>query len=163
MGVLGLSAAFAQGVVGQHERRSRRKHRIDQQQHLALQVAARYVLHLHLELAVLRALAVGRHEGVLRVVEVVQETLVEGQSRTQDRGQHHAVGDHRHRSLAQGRLHDPLLVVEGFRYLVGRDLADAFEVAAETHRIGVDPLVADFGDELAENGIFAAERMDCHG
>ena len=163
MGMGRRTALLAQGVVGQHERRSGGQHRIDQQQCLAFEASARDVLDLHGELAVLGALAIGRDEGVLGVVEVVEKPLMIGKSRTENRRHHDLLVDHLDGGFTQRRLDNARFVAERFRYFVGRDLADALHVAAETHRIPLNPLVADFCDEFVENGVLLGEDMQRHG
>ena len=130
MGMGRRTALLAQGVVGQHERRSGGQHRIDQQQCLAFEASARDVLDLHGELAVLGALAIGRDEGVLGVVEVVEKPLMIGKSRTENRRHHDLLVDHLDGGFTQRRLDNARFVAERFRYFVGRDLADALHVAA---------------------------------
>ena len=160
---MGRSAApLAQRVVGQHERRTRSQHGVDQQQRFALQVAARNVFDLHRELPVLGALAVGRDERVLRVVEIIEETLVERQPGTQDGGDDNPVVDLLHDGFAQRRFDRPRRVVQFLREFVGRDFADTLHVAAETHRIGLHLSVANLGDELVEHGVLLAEDMQLH-
>ena len=88
--------------------------------------------------------------------------MVVGKARPQDRRDDQPVVDRLHGRLAQRRLHDTGRVVERSRNLVGRHLADALHVAAETHRIPLDRLVADLGDEFVENGVLLRENVQCH-
>ena len=87
---------------------------------------------------------------------------MERQAGTQNSGDDDPVFGQLHGRHAQGRLHRPGCETERLRNLVGRDLADALHVAAETHRIGLHRLVADLGDELVENRVLLAEDMQLH-
>ena len=155
----GLPAPFAQSIVSQHEGRTGSQHGIDQQQSLALQLATRDVFDLDGKLTVLGTLAISRNESVLRIVEVVQESLMKGKSRPEDRSDHDLVGDHRYRSLAQRSFDHLHRILERFRYFIGHDLSDTLQITAETHRILLDRLVADFGDKLVENGVLTVENV----
>ena len=102
MGVGRRTAPLAQGVVSQNERRTGGQHGVDQQEGFALEVAAGDILDLDGELAVLGAFAVGGDESVLRIVEIIEETLVERQPGAQDGGDDDAVVDALDDSLAGG-------------------------------------------------------------
>ena len=93
---------------------------------------------------------------------VVQEFLMKGKSRPEDRSDHDLVGDHRYRSLAQRSFDHLHRILERFRYFIGHDLSDTLQITAETHRILQDRLVADFRDKLVENGVLTVQSMQGH-
>jgi hypothetical protein len=148
--------------VDQRRRRSGGEHRVDQQHRLPFETSARDVLDLDGERSVLLALAVGRYEGVLRVVEIVQEALVKRKACAQDRGDDDFVVVELDFGLAERCLDRAGRVAEPFRDFVGHQFADAFQIAAETHRIALDPAVADLGDELVEDGVLSVQNVDLH-
>ena len=57
--------------------------------------------------------AVGRHEGVLRMVEEVEEALMEGDARTEYGGQHQRCGQLKAGGLGKRCLNLALAVLEG--------------------------------------------------
>ena len=162
MRIFGRAALFAQRIVGQHERRAGRQHRIDQQQDLVFEVAARNILHLNGELTVFRTFTVGRNKRVLRIVEVIQKTLMVGKTGPQNRRHDDPVIDRLDGRFAQRSLDHAGRIGQLFRNLVRRDFADTLEIAAETHRVGLDRLVADLRDEFVENGVLTVQSMQGH-
>ena len=85
-----------------------------------------------------------------------------GKPRAEDRRHDELVVDHLDGGFAQRRLDDTRFVIERLRNLVGRDLADALHVAAETHRVLLNPLVTDLSDEFVENRVLLGKDMQRH-
>ena len=85
-----------------------------------------------------------------------------GKSRTENRRHHDLLVDHLDGGFTQRRLDNARFVAERFRYFVGRDLADALHVAAETHRVLLNPLVTDLSDEFVENRVLLGKDMQRH-
>ena len=155
--LVGAAVLLDQRFVGQHQRSARSQHRIDQQQRLARDFARGDVLHADVERVVLAVTPVGRHERAGGVVEIVEETLVEGDAGPQNRGQHDLLVGQHDFGFSQRRLHRTRRVVERAADFVGHHFADAFEVAPETHAVLLDADVADFGDETVEKRILLVE------
>jgi len=57
------------------------------------------------------------------------------------------------------RLHG---VGQFFTHLVGHQFADALDVAAETHAVGLDVHIAQLGDVLVEDAVLFREMDDFH-
>ena len=81
---------------------------------------------------------------------------MEGKTRTEDGRYNHPVVDGLDGGFAQRRLDHARNIFERLRNLIGRHLADAFQIAAEAHRILLDGLVADLRDEFVENRVLFA-------
>ena len=162
MRIFGRAALLTERIVGQHERGAGRQHRIDQQQDLVFEVAARNILYLNGELTVFRTFAVSRNERVLRIVEVIQKPLMVGKTGAQNRRHDDPVVDRLDGRFAQRSLDHAGRIGQLFRNLVRRDFADTLQIAAETHRVGLDRLVADLRDEFVEDGVLTVQSMQGH-
>ena len=127
---------------------------LDEQQRLAGQFATRYILDLDMETAVLAILPVGRHERVLRIVEIIQKTLMKRNPRPQDRSDHQLVVRQRHFGFAERRLHDMLRIVQRLADLISHHLAGPLQVAPEAHTVALHVHIAHLRDKSVENGVF---------
>ena len=87
------------------------------------------------------------------MVEVVEESLVERQTGTQNRGHNNVIINKLHLGLTQRSLDHLGGIVQLFREFIGRDLANALEVAAESHRVLLDVLVAQLGQKGVQNRV----------
>ena len=106
--------------------------------------------------------AEGGDEGVVGMVEHLEESLVEGQSGTQDGADDQLVGRHIDGCYAQRRGHFAFLVSEGFGYLVGHHLADAADVVAEKLSALLEMGVAYLCEILVDDGVVVAQVDDFH-
>ena len=160
MRMLGLATLSYQRLVCQHERCTRSQHRINQNQGLTLKIAIRDILHLNLKGAIFRALAISRDKGTMRIIKVIQKTLMQRQSCTQNCSHNNLVANHLHRSLAKWCLHNLSLIVERARNLITHNLAHTLEIAAKTHRIALHLAVANLSNEFVENRILLVQNVN---
>ena len=107
-----------------------------------------------METAVLAILPVGRHERVLRIVEIIQKTLMKRNPRPQDRSDHQLVVRQRHFGFAERRLHDMLRIVQRLADLISHHLAGPLQVAPEAHTVALHVHIAHLRDKSVENGVF---------
>ena len=100
-------AFAAQGLVSQFETAARGQHGVGDDEGLVSQVGGGQVFHLdaHTLMLLIEIIAVGRHEGVARMVEDVEEALVEGQASAKHGGQDDFVVGSVGLGLGQGRLY----------------------------------------------------------
>ena len=109
---MGRGAFGEHGAVAKLHGCAGGQHRVGDDEHLAVDAGRGEVFDEHVEVVLfLAVLAVGRHEGVLRAVEVVEEALVERQPRAEDGGEHHLVGDVRARGGGQRCGHFHIIIM----------------------------------------------------
>ena len=87
---------------------------------------------------------------------------MERQPRAQNRGDDDFIVVERYLGFAERRLDHAGCVVEPLRDFVGHDFADAFQIPTEAHRVALDFVIADFGDELVEYGVLLVQNVDLH-
>ena len=161
-----LRYAFgAECLVSQLEAATRGQHRVGDDEGLVAQVGGGKVFHLdaHALVFLIEIVAIGRHEGVARVVEDVEEALVEGQACAEDGGEHHLVVGRAGLGVSQRRLYGFLRIIQGLAYLVGHHLADALQVVAEGVAVGLDLDVPQLGHILVDDAVAFSEVDDFHG
>ena len=130
-------AVVQQSLVGSRHGSARSEHGVSDDERLVLGAGCRHVLsvYAHFGVFAVGVHAIGRDEGVVGMVEDVQESLVEGQSGPQHGGDDDVV-------LGQGdvdateRSGDVLrLVFERFGQFVCHHLPDAPDVVSEEHSV----------------------------
>ena len=145
---------FDQGIIGQFNRRPRRQHRIDHDQHLSFETRRRDLLQNDLHRPVLAILSERRHERIRRIVKHIEESVVHRHPRPEDRRNDDLIRRHHDLRLAQ-RRHDRFgPVVERLADFVGHHLPRAFEIPSETHRIPLRDLIAQLRHVARQNRIF---------
>ena len=138
------------------------QHRVHHDQRLALHRRSGHILGDNLQFALGIEAAVGTEESVLRVVEDIEESLMQRQTGTQDSSQHELVGNGVDRCDAQRRLHVGLLVVERLAHFDCHEFADSLDVATETEAILLDVDIADFAQVHVEHAVVLGEVDDLH-
>ena len=152
----------AETLVCDFKRCSCRKHCVCEDEGLSCQIRSAAVLDVDMEVLSLVVLSVCRYECVLSVVEVVQDTLMQRQTGTENRSHYNLVVRSRDVCYAQ-RSHVFLMAVfQMLADLISEDLSEPFEVSAETLAVLLDSLVAHLCDEFVENRILLTEVDDFH-
>ena len=152
----------AETLVCDFKRCSCRKHCVCEDEGLSCQVRSAAVLDVDMEVLSLVVLSVCRYECVLSVVEVVQDTLMQRKTGTENRSHYNLVVRSRDVCYAQ-RSHVFLMAVfQMLADLISEDLSEPFEVSAETLAVLLDSLVAHLCDEFVENRILLTEVDDFH-
>jgi hypothetical protein len=142
--------------------RARSYHRIGQDEGLAREVRAGAVFGIDVEIIALVIFAVCGDESALGIAETVQETLVEGETGTEDRRQDDLVIQDRHLRYAKRGSDIFSLVFQAFAYLVTEDFTGTFQVDAEAEPVFLDPYVAHLCDEVVKNRVALTEIDDFH-
>ena len=136
------SSLFEQRIVGHLNRGSCGQHRVHDNQHFSLEVGGSDLFEDDFHGSVLAVLSECRHKSVRGVVKDVQEAVVHGNPRPQNRGYHHLVARQHHLSLPQRGHYGLLLVVQRLANLVGNHLTAPLQVAPKAHRVALGHLVA---------------------
>ena len=92
-------------------------------------------MHTYLATFLIFIITIGTHEGILRLVEDVEEALVLRQTGTEDGGKHDFIRQTLALAGSQRGLHSCLLITETPTNLVGLKLSYSFQVTAETHPV----------------------------
>ena len=160
----GGSARLGQGLIAGGHGATRGQHGVGDDERLAPDAGRSHVLgvYAHLGMLAVGVHAEGGDEGVVGMVEHMEEPLMEGQSGPEDGAHDQVVGWHVDGSHAQGCGHLALLVVEGLGYLVGHHLADAADVVAEERPVLLVLGVADLRQVLVDDGVAVAQVDDFH-
>ena len=124
------------------------QHGIHQHECLAREVGSSDILNVHIHLAALLVLviAVCAHKGILGLVKYIQKALVHRQSCAEHSGHHHLVVKGVGCSHSQRSLHLLLRVVEHAAQLVSLCFANALQIAAEAHAVGLHIHVSQLGN-----------------
>ena len=130
---VGGMALCRQGLVSQFHRRTGGKHRVSNDQRLAVKARAGDILDVnHKVISLGEVLPVGRNKGVFSAVKVAQETLMKRKSGTQESCKHHVVGQHIALLHTQRSGHPNGTVLEFLGDFIGHNLTQALDVGTET-------------------------------
>ena len=94
-------------------------------------------MHIHRTALFILIITVSGNESIARTVEHIQETGMQGKPGTEDGGNHHIIIESADRSYPQRRLYLLFGIGEFLTHFVRHDFADAFDVPAETHTVGL--------------------------
>lgn len=130
----------AEGLVGQLEAAARGQHRVGDDEGLVGEIGGGEIFHFdaHVFVFLVEIIAVGRHEGVARMVEDVEEALVEGQTGTKHGGQHDFIVGRVGLGYVQWGLDCFLRVMQRLAYFICHQLPDALQVVTESSSVGLD-------------------------
>ena len=153
---------FAKTLVSDFERCACCKHGVGQDQSLSCKVRSAGIFDVDVKILTLVIFPVCCHECVLCVVEVVEDTLMKRKSGTKDGCYNYAAVISRDLRYSK-RCHILFAgIVKVLAYLIGENLAESFEISAETHAVLLDSLVTHLRNEFVENGIFLSKVDDFH-
>ena len=153
---LGGVAFLAQVLDGLDERGARGQHRVGDDNDAAFEFGAGDVIEADLETAVALMPPVSRDESIICAVEVIQQSLVQGQAGAEDGGDDGLFLQYFTHGGAQGRLDFPFFKGQGLADLISGDFSDALEIASEPHPVLLDVLITDLADPVTEQGILFA-------
>lgn len=94
--------------------------------------------------------AVGGYESVVGPVEIVEHSLMQWQSGTQDGGKHRLLTEYLANRSTKGRSYLAIFARQYLTDLVCNDLTDALEVPSEPHAIPLDLRIPKFSDPVAQ-------------
>ena len=102
---------------------------------------ARYSMHIF---------TVSRYKCVFRVIEIVEESLVERDSCTENRGEYNLCRYHLAFCHGQGCECVDRVIIEGFADFIGHYFTYPFKVSAETQHVFLDIYIAQLCHVLAD-------------
>src|ERR1700694_279313 len=105
-------------------------------------------------------LPVSRYKSIVRLVEIAQQALVEGQPRAEDRGEDGLLFQHLANGCAHRRLYFFFHIGQFPADLESGYFADTFQVAAEAHAVALDGDVPQLGYPVADQGMLLAQIDD---
>ena len=142
-------------LIGQFHRLARCEHGIYEHERATVEVGRGDVFNAYIHFAALfvAIVAIGRYEGVVGMVEDIEETRVEGQSGTKDGGDDDAVVLGRGCGRAERCLYEFSAVVERLRDFEGHGLAYSLEVATEALAVALDNDVTQLGYVTVDDSV----------
>ena len=102
-------------------------------------------MYAHLGVLLVNILAISRHESVARMVEDIQEPIVERQSSTKDGSKHNLIRGHLHARNTQGRGDVTCFIVQSLADFIGFQFANALDVVTKKQPVLLVIHIPNFG------------------